>query len=131
MGDKEFDSSPEIQKAFTNTNYNFRNMNDDDIINFANILGSVDYNTRLDSNSTRSKCIKTNLQNRNDKILNPLSSLPASEIEESSDELDGSVIAKIIIPSNIFDIWSRLEVLLEFTIIWSYRYLIRSKQFNR
>ena len=33
-------------------------MNDDDILNFANILKTVDYNPRLDSNSTRSKYIK-------------------------------------------------------------------------
>ena len=33
----------------TSTNYNFKNMNDDDILNFANILETVDYNPRQDS----------------------------------------------------------------------------------
>ena len=77
--------------------------------------------------SARSKYIKNNLQNRVDKILNPTlslpttsslptkslvtSSLPASEIEDS-DDLSGSGVTKIIIPSNIIEIWTRLEVLL-------------------
>ena len=69
-------------------------------------------------NSTRSKYIKNNLQNRVDKILNPTffittnisNWLPASEVEDS--DLDGSGISKIIIPSNIIEIWTRLEVLL-------------------
>ena len=79
----------------TMTDYNFRNMNDDDILNFANILQTVDYNPRLDSHSTRSKYIKNNLKNRVDKILHPtLLSLPASELEESSDDLEGSGISK-------------------------------------
>ena len=74
IDNKEFNLTPEIQKAFTNTNYNFKNMNDDDILNFANILETVDYNHKQDSHSTRSKYIKNNLQNRVDKILNPPSS---------------------------------------------------------
>ena len=57
-------------------------MNDDDIINFANILQTVGYKPRLDSNSTRSKYIKNNLQNRVDKIVEPPLSLPASETNE-------------------------------------------------
>ena len=58
---KEFNLTPEIQKAFTNTNYNFQKMNDDDILNFTNILQTVDYNPNLDSNSTRTKYIKNNI----------------------------------------------------------------------
>ena len=29
---REFNLTPEIQKAMTSTNYNFKNMNDDDVI---------------------------------------------------------------------------------------------------
>ena len=120
---REFNLTPEIQKAMTSTNYNFKNMNDDDILNFANILETVDYNPRQDSHSTRSKYIKNNLQNRVDKILNHVissslptkslvtSSIPASEIEDS--DLEGSGVTKIFIPGNIIEIWTRLEVLLE------------------
>ena len=62
IDNKEFNLTPEIQKVFTNTNYNFKNMNDNDILNFANILKTVDYNPKQDFNSTRSKYIKNNLQ---------------------------------------------------------------------
>ena len=107
----------------TATDYNFRNMKDEDILNFANILKSVDYNSKQDSHSARSKYVKNNLQNRIDKYLNPVrssslptkslvtSSLPASEIEDS-DDLSGSGVKKIIIPFNIIEIGTRLEVLL-------------------
>ena len=49
IDNKEFNLTSEIQKAFTNTNYNFKSMNDNDILNFANILKSVDYNSKQDS----------------------------------------------------------------------------------
>ena len=60
----------------TMTDYNFRNMNDDDILNFANILKTVDYNSKQDSHSTRSKYIKNNLQNRVDRNFKSYLSLP-------------------------------------------------------
>ena len=86
IDNKEFNLTPEIQKAMTMTNYNFRNMSDDDILNFANILQTVDYNPRLDSHILLDQnTLKNNLKNRIDKILHPIPlSLPASEIEESS-----------------------------------------------
>ena len=63
----------------TSTNYNFNNMkNDDDILTFTNILKTVNYNSKQDFNSARSKYIKNNLQNRVDKILHPTLSLPTS-----------------------------------------------------
>ena len=98
-------------------------MNDDDILNFANILETVDYNSKQDTHSAGSKYIKNKLENRVDKILNHVissslptkslvtSSLPATEIEDS-DDLEGSEVSKIVIPSNIIEIWTRLEVLL-------------------
>ena len=58
IDNKEFNLTPEIQKALTSTNYNFKNMNDDDILNFANILETVDYNSKQDTHSARSKYIK-------------------------------------------------------------------------
>ena len=115
IDNKEFTLTPEIQKAMTNTNYNFKSMNDDDVLNFANILETVDYNHKQDTHSARSKYIKNNLQNRVDKILNPPSSSTTYQTEPATSEesdLDGSGISKIIIPSNIIEIWTRLEVLL-------------------
>ena len=58
IDNKEFNLTPEIQKAMTATNYNFKNMNDNDILNFDNILKTVDYDYKLDTYSTRSKYIK-------------------------------------------------------------------------
>ena len=49
-----------------------------------------------------------NLPNEIAKIRNPL--LPA--IENESDNLEGEVVQKMIIPSNIIDIYTRLEILL-------------------
>ena len=46
-----------------------------------------------------------------EKILDPLLSLPAIEIEEESNDLEGEG-RKIMIPSNIIDVWNRFEVLL-------------------
>ena len=43
-----------------------------------------------------------------DKIRNP----PLQAIENESDNLQGEGVVKIIIPSNIIDIYTRLEVLL-------------------
>ena len=76
-------------------------MNDDDVLNFANILETVDYNHKQDTNSVRSKYIKNNLQNRVDKILKPPSSSTTYQIEPPTDEesdLEGSGVTKIIIP---------------------------------
>ena len=63
---------------------------------------------------TRRKYIENNLQNRIDKILKPSSS-SRFQIEPPTDEesdLEGSGVTKIIIPNNIIEIWTRLEVLL-------------------
>ena len=48
-----------------------------------------------------------NLPNEIDKIRNP----PLPAIENESDDLQGEGV-KIIIPSNIIDIYTRLEILL-------------------
>ena len=52
---REFILTPEFQNALTDTKSKFENMNDDDILNFANILKTVDYNPRQDFYSNRRK----------------------------------------------------------------------------
>ena len=72
-----------------------------------------------------------------DKILNPTpsSSTTLPQIEppasEDSDDLSGSGVTKIIIPSNIIEIWERLEVLLGLKLSGHTDTLNRSKQFDR
>ena len=58
-------------------------------------------------NSARLKDAKYNLPKEIDKIQNP----PLPAIEYESDDLQGEGV-KIIIPSNINDIYTKLEVLL-------------------
>ena len=57
--------------------------------------------------SARMKYVLYNQPNEIDKIRNP----PLPEIENESDNLQGEGV-KIIIQSNIIDIYTRLEVLL-------------------
>ena len=108
IGDDQYELTPEIQKALSETKYDFKNMNDDEIINFSNILKSVNYTPDKDTYSARRRYIEKNLQKRVENILNPPMSL-----EESTDgDLEGNGM-KYIIPSNTVDIWSKLEVLLD------------------
>ena len=62
---------------------------------------------RKDLNSARMKGALYNLSSEIAKIRNP----PLPAIENQSDNLEGEGV-KIIIPSNIIDIYTRLEVLL-------------------
>ena len=98
---EEFNITPEIQKAFTDTRYNFNNthMDDENVLIFDKILNSLNYDPSKDSNSKRTKSIENDLKKRVHKIKNPPLTLQGEGV-------------KIIIPSNIFDIYTRLEVLL-------------------
>ena len=67
------------------------------------------------SNSSRMKGWLNNLPNAIAKVQKPPLILAVAEIEDSyeveSDDLEGHGVFKIIIPSNIIDIYTRLEVL--------------------
>ena len=94
-------------------------MGDEDRVNFAKILLSVNFNLKNDSHSTRRSYFENNLQKRVQKNLNSPLSLPVCEVEDGPDddsqlrsdilESDG---VQFIIPSNSIDTWTRLEVLL-------------------
>ena len=98
---EEFNITPEIQKAFTDTRFNFNNtdMDDENVLIFYKILNSLNYDPSQDSNSKRTKSINNDLKKRVHKINNPLLTLQGKGV-------------KIIIPSDIIDIYTRLEVLL-------------------
>ena len=98
---EEFNITPEIQKAFTDTKYNFNNtdMDDENVLIFNKMLNSLNYDSSQDSNSKRTKSIKNDLKKRVQKINNPLLNIQGERV-------------KIIIPSNIIDIYTRLEILL-------------------
>ena len=98
---EEFNITPEIQKAFTDTRYNFNNtlMDDENVLIFDKILNTLNYDPSKDSNSKRTKSIKNDLKKGVHKIKNaPLT-------------LQGEGV-KIIIPCDIIDIYTRLEILL-------------------
>ena len=93
---KKIDKTPGIQKVLTDTsNIPMKKLNEEDREIFNKILESLDFENykaiRGESKSGRYKQSKTSFKKHN---------------------LKGQGFEKIIIPSNIFDIYTRLEVLL-------------------
>ena len=74
-------------------------MHDENVLTFDKILNSLDYDPSKDSNSKRTKSIENDLKKRVHKIKNPPLTLQGEGV-------------KIINPSNIIDIYTRLEILL-------------------
>ena len=75
-------------------------MVDESVLTFDKNLDSLNYNPSKDTNSKRTKSIKIDLKEQVHRIRNPLLALQDQGVE------------KIIIPSIIIDIYTRLEVLL-------------------
>ena len=108
---QEYDIKPNIQKYFTNTKLTTKNMDDEDNLTVYDILKNTGFYSMRHTkglNSTRMKDALYNLPKEIAKIRNP--ALPA--IENEADNLQGEGVEKIIIPSDIVDIYTRLEVLL-------------------
>ena len=107
---QEYDIKPNIQKYFTNTNLKTKNMDDEDKSTVYDILKNTGFYSMRHGkglNSARTKDAFYNLPKETAKIRNP----PLPAIENESDNLEGEGV-KIIIPSNIADIYTRLEILL-------------------
>ena len=107
---QEYDIKPNIQAYCTNTKLTTKNMNDEDKLTIYDILKNTGFYSMRHIkglNSARFKDAKYNLPNEINKIRNP--TLP--EIQNESNDLEGQGI-KIIIPNNIIDIYTRLEILL-------------------
>ena len=105
--DQEYDIKPNIQEYFTNTRQTTKNMDNEDKLTVYDILKNTCFYSMRHTkvlNSVRFKDAFYNLPKEIDKIRNP--PLPAIE-----NDLQGEGV-KIIIPSNIIDIYTRLEVLL-------------------
>ena len=108
--DQEYDIKPNIQEYFTNTKLTTKNMNDEDKSIINDILkntGFYSMRRKKGKQSARTIDARNNLPRGIAKIRNP----PLPAIENESDNLQGEGV-KIIIPSNIIDIYTRLEVLL-------------------
>ena len=104
--DNKYNITPGLQKVFTDKSYETaKSMNDNEKVVFRDFLLKTDYYERIPSNgrmSGRDRYFKNELDNDVARILN-LNTKP---------KLKGRGVEKIIIPSNIIDIYTRLEILL-------------------
>ena len=108
INDNIYDITPEIHKALSSTTYTGRTkQNEDDILMMYNIKRDSGYTSRGDRQSNRKTFFTTTLPKLVEKIQNKT----FDEITDDSDDLQGQGI-KTPIPSNIIDIYTRLEVLL-------------------
>ena len=113
IGENKYEITPSIQKALTETSYNFTTMSDDDILTFSKILNDINYNPNEDNSSTRQKYIKNQLKSRVQNILKPpVAAIASGESDEYETDLEGNGTKTIVVPSDSDEIWTRLQVLL-------------------
>ena len=107
--DNIYDLTPEIYKALSDTGYTGKTMkNENDILMMINIINDLGYTGIGDKPSKRKKFFTITLP----KLVEDNQNRTYEEITLHSDNnLQGEGV-KIIIPSNIIDIYTRLEILL-------------------
>ena len=99
--------TPELYKASTHQTYDGKTMkNESDILMLNNIINDLGYTGVVDRDSKRKKFFTKTLP----KLVEDIQNRTFEEITDSFDDLQGEGI-KIIIPSNIIDIYTRLEIL--------------------
>ena len=108
INDIIYELTQEMYNVLSSTNYTGRTMkNEDDILMMYNIINDLSYTGRVDrSSNTRTFFTKTP-----PKLVEKIQSRVFDEIIDDSDDLQGEGV-KIIIPSNIIDIYTRLQVVL-------------------
>ena len=103
----DYKLTPEIYKALSYTGYDGKTMkNENDILMLNNIIRDLGYTGIGDNKSKR----KTFLLEKLPKLVEEIQNRTFEEIIDDSDDLQGQGV-KIIIPSNIIDIYTRLEIL--------------------
>ena len=103
-----YDLTTELYKTRSSTSYTGKTMkNENDILMMNNIIRDLVYTGVGDKKSNRKIFLTTTLPELVEEIQNKT----FEEIIDSSDDLQGEGV-KIIIPSNIIDIYARLEVLV-------------------
>ena len=107
--DNIYDLTPEIYKALSDTGYTGKTMkNENDILMMYNIINDLGYTGIRDRPSKRKKFFTITLP----RLVEDIQNRTFEELTNNSDsDLQGEGV-KIIIPSNIIDIYTRLEVLL-------------------
>ena len=107
--DTDYELTPEIHKALSSTGYTGNNIkNETGILKLNNIINDLGYTGVGDKTPKR----KTFFTKTLPKLVEDVQNRTFDEITDDSDELDGQGIRKIIISSNISDIYTRLEILL-------------------
>ena len=100
--------TPETYKALTYTGYTGKTMkNKNDFLMMKNVIGDLGYTGVGDRDSKRKTFFTITLP----KLVDEIENKTFEEIIENSDDLQREGV-KIIIPSNIIDIYNRLETLL-------------------
>ena len=108
INENVYELTPEIYKALTYTTYTGNTMKDEnDILMMYNIIRDLGYNGTGDRDSKRKIFFTKKLP----KLVEDIQNKTFDEISDYSSDLEGQVV-KIIIPSNIIDIYTRLEILL-------------------
>ena len=108
INENVYELTPEIYIALSDTGYTGRNMrNEGDILMMNNIIRDLGYTGDDDRNSKRKIFFTKTLP----KLVEEIQNRTFGEITDDSNDLQGEGV-KIIIPSNIIDIYTRLEVLL-------------------
>ena len=106
--DNIYDLTPEIYKDLSDTGYTGKNMkNENDILMMYNIINILGYTGIGDKPSKRKTFFTITLP----QIVEEVQNKTFEEITDESGDLEGQGV-KIIIPSNLIDIYTRLEVLL-------------------
>ena len=107
INENVYELSPEIYKVLTYTTYTGNTMKDEnDNLMMYNIIRDFGYTGDGDRDSKR----KTFFLKKLPKLVEEIQNRTFEEITYDSDNLQGEGV-KIIIPSNIIDIYTRLEVL--------------------
>ena len=103
INDDIYDLTPEIYKALSYTGYTAETMKkENDILMMYNIINDLGYTSDGDRDSKR----KTSFTKKFPKLVEDIQNRTFDDITYSSDDLQGEGV-KIIIPSNIVDIYTR------------------------
>ena len=106
--DNDYELTPEIYKALSYTGYTGKSMKiENDFLMMNNIINDLGYTVVGDRDSKR----KTFFTKILPKLVEQIQNKTFDEITDDSDDLQEEGL-KIIIPSNIIDIYTRLEIIL-------------------
>ena len=113
MDDNSYDLTLEVYKTLCSTSYTGKNMKDEnDTLTTDTIENELNLTGIADKSSKR----KLFLIQKFPKIDENLQNKIFDEIISDSDNLEGEGVEKLIIPSSIIDIYTRVEVLLAIKI---------------